>query len=517
MAASIAEKAEQLVSPLACAEQLRLRMRENSVAEHQSQLGQFLSPLSIAEFMATLFSTIAGDVRLLDPGAGVGSLTAAFVEEACRRRPRPTSIDVSAYEIDSKLEVGLTQTLSQCRERCRAVGIRFTSNIVVADFIEGMVAKATHRLFEEQAAGFTHVIMNPPYKKIRSDSTTRKSLGQVGIETSNLYTAFMSLAVNAMDVGGQFVSITPRSFCNGPYFRTFRKAFLSEMHLNRLHLFDSRKDAFSDDAVLQENIIVGATRTDDRSRDRVAISSSGSLSEGLSTNRFVPYRKVVSPSDPDLFIHLAMDEDADKTAQRIADLPACLHDTGTSISTGRVIDFRAREHLRVKMDVDTVPLIYPCNMRQAKIEWPKAKTKKPQAIVSCSSTSKLLVGTGQYVLVKRFTSKEEARRVVAAVFDSEPIGCQWAGFENHLNFFHSDGGSLGKDVAEGLAAYLNTSTVDLYFRQFNGHTQVNASDLKKLKYPTRSQLISIGKKISRRKTVDQEVIDRIVAAEVGWD
>lgn len=517
MTTTVAENTELRISPLANAEQLRREMREKSVTEHRAQLGQFLSPLPIAKFMATLFPAITADVRLLDPGAGIGSLTAAFVEDACCRKRRPTSIDVSAYEIDPKLEVGLKQTLEDCDKRCQDAGIRFTSTILIGDFIEIMVENAKLRLIEEAAPGFTHVIMNPPYKKIRSNSITRKSLSQVGIETSNLYTAFMSLAVDAMGSGGHFVSITPRSFCNGPYFKRFRKAFLDTMRLNRLHLFESRKDAFRDDAVLQENIIVSATRSDDRSREHVVVSSSSRLSEELTTNRIVPYENVVSPSDPDLFIHLAMDKNADETAKRISILPACLPETGASISTGRVIDFRAREHLRSDMDVDTVPLIYPCNMNQAGIDWPKAKTKKPQAIISCSTTSKLLVGKGQYVLVKRFTSKEENRRVVAAVFDSELIGCEWAGFENHLNFFHSDGGSLEKDVAQGLAAYLNTTTVDSYFRQFNGHTQVNASDLKKLRYPTRIQLIAIGKSISRRKKIDQGTIDAVVNNEVGWN
>lgn len=105
MVTTIARKTELPVSPLANAERLRFAMREESVAEYQSQLGQFLSPLPIAEFMATLFPTITGDVRLLDPGAGVGSLTAAFVEEACSRKRRPKSINVSAYEIDCRQSV----------------------------------------------------------------------------------------------------------------------------------------------------------------------------------------------------------------------------------------------------------------------------------------------------------------------------------------------------------------------------------------------------------------------------
>jgi adenine-specific DNA-methyltransferase len=51
------------------------------------------------------------------------------------------------------------------------------------------------------------------------------------------------------------------------------------------------------------------------------------------------------------------------------------------------------------------------------------------------------------------------------------------------------------DLAKGLAAYLNSTLVDAYFRQFNGHTQVNATDLRNIRYPTRTELESLGRKI----------------------
>jgi adenine-specific DNA-methyltransferase len=47
-------------------------------------------------------------------------------------------------------------------------------------------------------------------------------------------------------------------------------------------------------------------------------------------------------------------------------------------------------------------------------------------------------------------------------------------------------------LAYGLAAYLNSSFVDKNFRSFNGHTQVNATDLKQMRYPSKSVLESLG-------------------------
>ena len=111
--------------------------------------------------------------------------------------------------------------------------------------------------------------------------------------------------------------------------------------------------------------------------------------------------------------------------------------------------------------------------------WPRP-IRKANALHLNERTRDLTVPNGPYVLTKRFSAKEEMRRVVAAVFDPDAAPAESVGFENHLNYFHRCGAPLDIEVARGLAAYLNTTLVDEYFRQFNGHTQVNATDLSSL-------------------------------------
>ncbi len=110
---------------------------------------------------------------------------------------------------------------------------------------------------------------------------------------------------------------------------------------------------------------------------------------------------------------------------------------------------------------------------------------------------------GTYVLTKRFSAKEEKRRLVAAVYDGPA-----AGFENHLNYFHRKGQGLDPVFAAGLAAFLNSTAVDLYFRQFSGHTQVNATDLRNLHYPSQAAIELLG----RSGLSTQEEIDAAVEA-----
>jgi hypothetical protein len=95
-------------------------------------------------------------------------------------------------------------------------------------------------------------------------------------------------------------------------------------------------------------------------------------------------------------------------------------------------------------------------------------------------------------VVRRFSSKEERRRIVASVVDPTLVNADALGFENHLNVFHRDRRPIPENLARGLAVYLNSSPVDRYFRQFNGHTQVNATDLRSMRYPSKEALIKLG-------------------------
>ena len=77
------------------------------------------------------------------------------------------------------------------------------------------------------------------------------------------------------------VSITPRSFTSGAYFQTFRSQFFREVALTRIHIFESRRDAFSRDKVLQENVILHTIKetVETNSRNSVRITSSNGIED----------------------------------------------------------------------------------------------------------------------------------------------------------------------------------------------------------------------------------------------
>jgi adenine-specific DNA-methyltransferase len=494
------------------AELLRLDASRKLVEGRKAELGQFLTPAPVARLMASMLKEAHEQVHLLDPGAGVGTLFTAAVAEFCRRLVRPQAIHVTAYEVDPQLAEYLPDSFRLCTAACRRAGIRFTGQLVQEDFLACAADFLAGDLFVAPAgAKFTCALLNPPYRKINGDSHARSLLRRIGVETTNLYTGFMTATVKLLEAGGEMVAITPRSFANGRYFRPFRRLFLHEMALRRLHVFESRQQAFRDDEVLQENVIVHAVKGGSRNV-RVFITSSAGPEDDMPLSRVLDYERVVRPGDPEHFIHISPDDLGDQVAARIAAFDATLADLGLTVSTGRVVDFRARPFLRPQAGLDTAPLIWPTHFAGGYIAWPK-EGRKPNAIADVQRIRDLLVPNEPYVLVRRFSAKEERRRVVAAVYDPDCTRCERVGFENHLNYYHRNGRGLDLPLARGLAAFLNSTLVDMYFRQFNGHTQVNATDLRSLRYPTVEQLRAVGRRIGP-EFPEQADIDELVDQEL---
>ena len=490
----------------------RVRLSRELDAVKREELGQFLTPAPVARALAVMFTPLTGVVRLLDPGAGIGMLGAALVANLLAQDTPPMAITLTAYEVDEAMHPGLRQTLADVADVCSRADVAFTGELRDDDFLAAGVTALVDGLFAEPVEPYDAVILNPPYRKIGVDSQERELCRRIGLETSNIYTAFLAVASGLLRADGQMVAIVPRSFANGTYFRPFREWFTESMAFNRVHVYEHRNRAFSDDAVLQENVIFHAIKTTDRPSE-VTITSSADPSDLDPLYRRVPYDELIGPDDPAAVIHIVPDETNQRIAQRIASLPATLPDLNLTVSTGRVVDFRATEYLRAQPDGTTVPLIYPAHLRAGHVVWPARTGKKPNALLRAAGSLDLLVPEGLYVLTKRFSSKEEKRRIVAAIYDPADVASGEVGFENHLNYFHEDGHGLGRTLALGLRAYLNSTLVDVYFRQFSGHTQVNAGDLRRLRYPSLDQLRSLGDRIGETLH-DQQQLDRIINEEL---
>ncbi len=499
----------------------RIEVTRHLDETRRTTLGQFLTPGNVARLMSSMLTVDANsEVRLLDPGAGIGTLFAAAVEAFCLADSSPPKITVNAYEIDPLFVDYLGETVKQCTALCDQHGIEFHAELLNQDFIRSAVSITKHDFFSGLTPAYTHAILNPPYHKIQSNSEVRKMLRSCGIETSNIYAAFLALSSMLLGNGGQMVSITPRSFCNGSYFKPFRRQFLTAMNIERLHLFHSRQQAFQEDDVLQENLIMSALKGGAPS-PHVIVSSSFGPDDEASTIE-VERTEVILPGDKDFVLHVPTDEIESRVVKLTSRLSSTLASLGLEVSTGRVVDFRTERFIIPDPQEGVAPLIYPAHFENGFIRWPVNGGKKPNFVLVNSETQELLLPSENYVLVKRFSSKEERRRVVAAVYDSGRIRANYVGFENHLNYFHINNHGMDLTIAKGLAAFLNCTFIDTVFRRFSGHTQVNAEDLRRLRYPSLEELEALGTGIGDEfpssddmdRLIDKEVF-KMTSAETG--
>lgn len=478
-------------------DEVRLKVTGQLDPRRRAALGQFMTPAPIATFMASLFHRWPRDVSVLDPGAGLGSLSEAFADRFSNEAESGSNLHITAYEIEPILASYLAQHVQALAYRSKPHH-GFESHLLERDFIKEAAFASGWG-----SARYTHVIMNPPYKKMAASSEYRHLLRRVGVETVNLYTAFVALAVLLTEEGGEIVAIIPRSFCNGAYFRPFRTWLLDRVALTHLHVFESRKKAFSDDDVLQENIIVRLQRGVPQASVTVSSSHDQSLSDY--TERAVPFAEIVKPIDEQRFIHIPTS--GANVSHKL--FSHTLHELGLDVATGPVVDFRLKEHCSPALTSKSVPLLYAHHFTGGDLHWPR-EHKKPNAIAVNEKTSKWLMPAGWYAVTKRFSAKEERRRVVAYVVDAGKLPFEFYGFENHLNVIHAGKQGLRPELARGLALFLNSTLVDEHFRTFSGHTQVNATDLRSMYFPSKSLLTQFGKWAEKQGKLSQAQIDRFI-------
>lgn len=461
--------------------------------------GQYFTAPAVARLMASLLHhrSDTTHARILDPGAGTGILGLAAAASLMSRGMR--SVELVAVEPEPRARA----QLEACCARAAAVlGPGLRVSVVDADVL-ALVEPGTPEL-----EPFDVVVSNPPYFKM-SPADPRAG------GSPNIYTRFMEVSSRLLGPGGELCFIIPRSFASGLYFRRFRRDFHRRMGLTRVHVLESRRDAFRGDGVLQETIIVRYQRllrpasTD----DVVEVSSSAGTSdlERCPLVR-IPRGSILDPSDPNAALGLPTSADDLRVLDRVRSWTHTLASHGLQISTGPVVPFRAKELLcRAAEGQATVPLLWMQHVRAGRVTWPlPAGFRKPEHILA-SAGERLLVPNGNYVLIRRFSAKEQARRLEVAPLLEGQLGGERLGLENHLNFVHRPGGSLSEDEALGLAAWLSSRLLDRYFRVMNGNTQVNASDVRAMPLPTLTRIRSIGAAV--RKGASMDAVEPMLGGE----
>jgi len=472
----------------------------------RKKYGQFFTSPETAVFMADLFAIPDKEViSVLDPGAGSGILTAALIERL-QKVPHIKKIEMVCYENDHNiLELLKSNMRYVCENSVKEVSLSVIhENYILQQSADYNMEPGANR----EPRKFDLVIGNPPYMKMAKDAPEALAMQNVCYGAPNLYFLFASMSLFNLCGNGEMVYIIPRSWTSGAYFRKFRQSFLHHGAIEYIHLFASRDKVFEKENVLQETMIVKVKKTANKPKT-VLISttpSNGNFSENTAFS--VPYKMVVSGEES--YVYLVTNEEEVKTLAVLSKWKDTLPDIGLRMKTGLTVDFRNRQILRNHAEERAIPLFYSQHIQNGKVIFPIGK--EDEYIVTTQSG--LRQENTNYLFVKRFTAKEERRRLQCGVYLSRkhPEYTEIS-TQNKINFI---GGAkkLSECAVYGLYVLFNSTIYDSYYRILNGSTQVNSTEINGMPVPSMNIIEAMGKDLIRVKDMSEESCNNILGSYI---
>ncbi len=465
------------------------------------ELGQYFTNQTIANYMAEMIHPInAPIVRILDAGAGTGILT-IFSAIHCLKLGHK-HIHAVLYEIDEDILSNLTTNMKYLTYIFKKRGGKFTFKIYNKDFVLARPDK-TEKAFHISS-------INPPYFKYNSKTSPyAKATSDLYKGNPNIYASFMAIVSSCLAPNGQMIAIVPRSFTNGLYFKGFRQYMNQVMNLNKIHIFRARNQVFKELSVLQENIICCYTKCNQQSHIEICASTGYKDLKQIEKNRYSE-KQIIDRSTKHEIIRIPETSKDAKILKTVEKWPTSFQENGYFISTGPIVEYRAKKYItNSKEKKHSIPLLKMHNIKAFQTKW-TGDNKKDAYFKLIDGYEKHISINQLYVILKRFSSKDEKRRLIAAVHNPQIIKSNLLAMENHLNYIGRRDGPLSLSEAYGLATLFNSTLMDKYFRCLSGNTQVNATEIKLLKMPTRKTIYQIGELFLKNMETTQNKIDSII-------
>ena len=430
--------------------------------DNKKNKGQYFTSQSTARFMSSSYVPVSRNIKILDPGAGNGSLGASLVEHLVNEN-LCDSIEITFIENDVDVLPLLSNTTSLIKNYCSEKGIPCSISVLKDNFI-----------LVDINTKFDVVICNPPYKKIRKDSDESTKMAEYVYGQPNLYSLFMVKSINMLKKNGSFIFITPRSWTSGTYFLVVREFISDNLSFNKIHIFGDRDNSFSDEDVLQETMILFGTKSKQQAKVTVSISKDDSFKD---IDTFTVDSKCIKNVGKDRYLLIPVNNYEASLIETMNSFPETFFSLGYVFKTGPVVEFRNKQLISAEKKTDSVPMYRSLNITGDDLVFP-ADTSKAQYV--SSSAKNLLIRNEDTVFIKRLSAKEEHKRIQSCVYYRHGNN-SYISLENHVNYVaRRDGKPLSRVEAEWIHSLLSSDEYDTFFRLLNGSTQVNASELNQL-------------------------------------
>ncbi|QUE31249.1 Eco57I restriction-modification methylase domain-containing protein [Francisella philomiragia] len=476
---------------------------EGKELEERKIFGQYYTPSNIAVYMAKqITNPKKTKVTILDAGAGSGILALESIRRVIGFGVK--FINLILYEVDAEAITFLENLVLKLKQELIVREVILEYKILDNDFV-------TSRPDKENLS-IDIAIVNPPYFKYNvKNSKYAKAVSDLYKGDPNIYASFMAIISNMLSLNGQMVSITPRSFTNGLYYKGFRDFIFSKLSLEFIHVFNKRKGLFKDKSkeVLQENVICKFLRKEEQTNVICVASSAVNFREvliarynaSLLFNVVNGYKMLLIPENDIQGIVL----------NRIAKMQSFFEDNYV-ISTGPVVEYRSKANIvKTNNAENTIPLFKAHNIIEGTVSWSGKHSKDLRYLID-ENSMKPLIGNQRYLFVRRFSTKEDRRRLIAGIYIPDNSQ-KFLAIDNKVNYISSKHEELSIEELYGLNVIFNSTLFDNYFRCISGNTQVNATEIRLMKFPTREKIVEIGKifllKVNDNADTNQ-MVDQII-------
>lgn len=482
-------------------------VRERSKSENV-RLGRLFTKKDTARLMAESFLLDENKTAytVLDPGAGTGILTAAIVEEICKRAKGCRQIFATCYENDPVFLPMLEDNLERIRKKCRHdYGVRLFATVYKENYVTDSANHYTVTFFDTVADKYDLIICNPPKEMCEKASSEALSAGGVTQVKINSAFLFLSMAERHLEDGGQLVIMLPTSYASASQLTSLRKKMLTSLAVKRIHLFIAKQKNAKRAVPLKKNFIVHYAKCAPSETMRITTS----LDHGAEVTELprLAYSFVVDPESGAFTLPKSVEDT--KIVGYISAFPETLSSLGLRVSTGLVIESKCKGMIFSEPLAETVPLIRQGAMRNGAIEFPSKLSGQYLAPMKKA----LMQKNKNMIIIKRVPAKSDERFVNASIYLAAQLPeYKYISTHNKINFIDTKNrtAEMCPRLTFGLFALLNSTIYDRYISIVSKSGQINAKELKKLPLPPRHVVETIGVRLMELRRTSVRACDQVV-------
>lgn len=474
------------------------------------RLGRFFTKKETAALMAKMLPIDENKTAftVLDPGAGTGILSAAVVEEICKRAKKCRAIFLTCYENDPLFVPMLEDNLERIRKKVRHdYDIRLCVTVYAENYITESQNHYTVTLTDTVEDKYDIIICNPPTDLIEKGSGEANRVGGVTQLKINSAFLFAKMAARHLEDGGRLVIMLPTIVASASSLTAYRREMAEALALDKIHLFVGKQKNTSRAVPLKKSLILSYGKCPRPLTITVTTSTDWGTPDHTVMLPPLDYSFIVDEKDGSLTLPKSVEDT--NIVKLISSQPETLESLGLRISTGLVIDSKCEKLLFDEPVDGTVPVIRAGALSCGQVRFARQGKKQYIAAVNPALVQK----NKNMVLIKRVPAASDTRFVTSAIYMANQLPAyKYISTHNKINFIDT----VAKDaemcprLVFGLFALLNSTIYDRYLSIVSKSKQINAKEMRSLPLPPKHLIESLGVKLMSLRHTSVAACDQVV-------